>query len=284
MRAEITLGAAPFDLGATLGCGQAFRWIANGDGSHTGVVRGAVATARQVGGEVRLAISGRRGVADAAAFEPDFWRSYFALDVDYAALHAAYRRNRTLGLCVDFAPGIRVLRQDFYETFLSFIISQNNNIARIRGIVGRLCDAFGEPAGLGPDGSALHAFPSADRLAGLAVADLAPLRAGYRAASILGGARQIAVGALAAGALATLPTVAARERLLEVRGVGPKIADCVLLFGLGRFESFPVDVWIRRAMAALFPRGLPRPARGTAGIAQQYIFHYMRCGRGGAST
>lgn len=272
-------GAVPFDLGATLDCGQAFRWERDGDGSYTGVVRGAVVRAAQEGPAIRLHLSGLAGVADRRVFEDSFWRSYFALDLDYGAIHAGYAKNRVLSRCLRHAPGIRVLRQPFDETLITFICSQNNNIARIRGIVRRLGESFGPYAGTGPSGP-LHAFPEPAVLAALAEDDLAPLRAGYRVPSILDGARRLADGTLDETVLAREKTVVVRDRLLAVRGVGPKIADCVLLFGLGRFESFPVDVWIRRAMAELFPRGLPRCARETAGIAQQYIFHYVRTGPG----
>lgn len=269
-------GASPFDLRATLECGQAFRWERDGDGSYAGVVRGAVAQVSQEGDKLRVRVAGRAGVADGRVFGEAFWRSYFSLDVDYAAIHAAYGRNRVLSECLRHAPGLRVLRQEFGETLITFICSQNNNIARIRGIVRRLCEAFGARAGTGPSGEPLHAFPDPAFLAARSEGELAPLRAGYRAPAILDGARRLADGSLDAQALAAEETAVVRERLLGVRGVGPKIADCVLLFGLGRFESFPVDVWIRRAMAGLFPRGLPCCARATAGIAQQYIFHYMR--------
>ena len=269
-------GASPFDLSATLECGQAFRWDRDADGSYTGVVRGGVVHVAQEGDALRLHVDGLGGVADECVFDENFWRSYFALDIDYGAIHAAYEKNRVLSKCLCHAPGIRVLRQEFGEALITFICSQNNNIARIRGIVKRLCENFGVDAGTSPSGEPLHAFPDPAFLAARSETDLAPLRAGYRVASILDGARRLSDGSLDERILAQEETPIVRERLLEVRGVGPKIADCVLLFGLGRFESFPVDVWIRRAMAELFPRGLPCCARKTAGIAQQYIFHYVR--------
>lgn len=266
--------AAPLTLRETLCCGQAFRWVENADGSFTGVVEGCLATVRHAADTLDVEVSASS--RDAAPCQAGFWENYFALDIDYAALHRAYSRNATLAKCVAFAPGIRVLRQDFFETLVSFIISQNNNIPRIKGIVERLCDNFGEPIGAGPDGKTRHAFPSPAFLASLDLADLACLRAGYRDKGILDAARRVADGRLDPLALRGLETSAAREAVLGVYGAGPKVADCVLLFGLGRFEAFPVDVWIRRAMASLFPRGLPKCARATAGIAQQYIFNYAR--------
>ncbi len=273
-RFRIELGGEPLSLPETLGCGQAFRWRDNPDGSFTGVVGGVVATVVVRDGALIVQADGPRKTDRA------FWRRYFALDVDYRAIRQAYAADATLARCLAFAPGIRVLRQDFFETLVTFIASQNNNIPRIRKIVEGLCEHFGEAVGAGPDGLVRHAFPSPDRLAQLTDADLAPLHAGYRADYIrcAGKAFAGAAGKRLQARIAQLSTDEARAALLELRGVGPKVADCVLLFGLGRFDSFPVDVWIRRALADLFPQGLPACALPTAGIAQQYIFHFARCG------
>ena len=254
--------ATPLDLAATLDCGQSFRWEATG-GAFEAVVEGDVARVWMEGDSLHV---------KCAKLSEEFWRDYFALDVDYKKLHRLFREDATLAKCVDFAPGIRVLRQPFFETLISFIISQNNNIPRIKGIIGRLC----EPASV----EAVPSFPSAEKLAVLTVDDLAHLRSGYRAPAIIDAAKRTASGELNVSELRTLPHDEARKKLLKVYGVGPKIADCVLLFGLGRFEAFPIDVWIRRAMETLFPNGLPENAKPYAGIAQQYIFHYMRTVKG----
>ena len=268
MKEFVFNNVSPLDLAATLDCGQSFRWVPVGNGAtFCAVVEGGIATARMEDGALRIACKN---------LSEDFWRGYFALDVDYSALHSEFRKDATLAACLEFAPGIRVLRQPFFETLISFIISQNNNIPRIKGIIGRLCENFGEQVGTLPDGSAAYAFPLAERLATLSVEDLACLRSGYRAPAIIDAAKRTASGELNDAELRTAEPLIARKKLLAVYGVGPKIADCVLLFGLGRFETFPVDVWIRRAMASLFPNGLPEAAVPCAGIAQQYIFHYAR--------
>lgn len=264
---------APLNLRETLLCGQAFRWTPNTDDSFTGVIQNRLVTV-SMQNESDLVIA--ESPCKHKPLDDGYWKNYFALDVDYNALQASYSKNKTLAECVSHAPGIRVLRQDFFETLITFIISQNNNIPRIQGIVERLSENFGEEVGVDSNGSMRYAFPSAERLSALSLQDLAILRAGYRDKAILDGARQVADGILNEAELANLSTLEARAKLLKVHGVGPKVADCVLLFGLGRFEVFPVDVWIRRAMAKLFPKGLPRNANSTAGIAQQYIFHYAR--------
>ena len=135
----------------------------------------------------------------------------------------------------------------------------------------RLCLLAGEPA---EDGR--YTFPSPARLAALSAADLAPLRAGWRTEYLLDAAQKVACGAVNEARLRRLPLAEARQELLTIKGVGPKVADCVLLFGLSRWEAFPRDVWINRAMEELFPRGIPVCCRKQAGIAQQYIFAYAR--------
>lgn len=250
----------PFDPAQTLFCGQCFRWQSQEDGSFAGIVRGHRIQIRCAQGEVRISGVPREETA--------FFLHYFALDEDYAAIQKRLRRSRRLSAAIDHAPGIRVLHQDFFEMLLSFIISQNNNIPRIRGIIERLCEGLGRPLAEGG-----YAFPDPEALAGLQEEDLAFLRAGWRAGYLLDAARRTADGRLDAEQLAAMPTADARALLMETRGVGPKVADCVLLYGLGRAEVCPMDVWMKRAMARLFPRGMPRCAEKEAGIAQQYLFY-----------
>ena len=267
---QFRLDGQPFSLHETFGCGQAFRWRENPDGTFSGVVHGCLATASVVRDELHI------GVQAGKVPEREYWRRYFALDTDYRSLQGAFSKDATLAKCVAFAPGIRVLRQDFFEMLVTFIVSQNNNIPRIGKIIEGLCDAFGEELGAGPDGIVRHAFPTAEKIASLTPDDLAPLRAGYRVPFILAASEAFAGNGGKIESLRAMDTASARAELLKLHGVGPKVADCVLLFGMGRFESFPVDVWIRRAMGELFPNGLPDCASAFAGIAQQYIFNYAR--------
>ena len=170
-------------------------------------------------------------------------------------------------------PGIRVLRQEPFETLITFIISQNNNIKRITGIVERLCESFGEPLAGGG-----FAFPTAQRLAALSAEDLAPLRAGFRARYIIDGAQKVAGGQVDLEEISRLPADEGRARLTEIVGVGAKVADCVLLFGFGKWEVIPKDVWIKRIIAAYYPEGFPACMEKYGGIAQQYLFDYARRG------
>ena len=205
--------------------------------------------------------------------EHDFesiWRKYFDLDRDYGAVNKNLSKNEILKSAAEYSFGIRILNQEPWETLCSFIISQNNNIKRIKGIISRLCDNFGEDKG------GYHAFPTAERIAECTLEDLEVLRSGFRAKYILDAAQKISSGEIDLEKLKTVSTDAARDELMKIKGVGPKVADCALLFSLCHIDAFPKDVWIKRAMQALFGGELPEEAKPYAGIAQQYIFFYAR--------
>lgn len=260
LRLEHTGG---LELDSTLDCGQCFRWSRTPAG-WAGVVDGRSVLARMEGDTLLL-----EGPDET---ERDFWSRYFALDVDYPALLARYQAgNRQLAACVAENPGIRVLRQPFFETLCTFILSQNNNIPRIRGLVERLCALCGSPLENGQ-----HAFPTPEQLAACTEEQLATLRAGWRAGYLADAAQKVLGPLPGPEALTALPLADAQAALMTIHGVGPKVADCTLLYGLGRWDAFPLDVWMKRAMAQLFPRGIPVCCRGTQGIAQQFIFAYAR--------
>jgi len=253
------------DLRETLGCGQCFRWKELSDGSFAGVVRGRDACVRTDGD--RLIVDG------AQESDRSLWFDYFDLGLDYAKVRQELSAiHPTLAEAARYAPGIRILDQEPFEALISFIISQNNNIKRITGIVDRLCERFGEPIGA----DVPHAFPTAQRLAALSPDDLAPIRAGFRQRYIIDAARKVADGTIDLEQLRALPYDEARSKLMQITGVGVKVADCVLLYGLHRLDGFPLDVWMKRAMAALFKGVEPSNFGRYAGIAQQYIFHYAR--------
>ena len=252
------------DLAATLDCGQCFRWTEQPGGSFAGVAFGKSVSVRLDGTD--LVIEG--------AEEDDraLWRGYFDLDADYSAIRSQISAiHPVLSEAASYAPGIRVLRQEPYETLCSFIISQNNNIKRIKGIVQRLCESFGSPLGGGS-----YAFPDSDTMSRLTAEDLDPLRAGFRARYLIDAARKVNSGEVDLELCRTAEYSEARAELMKITGVGVKVADCTLLFGMHRIEAFPVDVWMKRAMQLLFPGLTPLDFGCYAGIAQQYIFHYSR--------
>ena len=225
------------------------------------------------GRAVRVWTDGDRLLIDGAdEWDRPMWEEYFDLGLDYAAVKEQLcALHPRLAEAVSYAPGIRVLRQEPFEMLISAIISQNNHIKRIEGIVDRLCERFGEPLGGGA-----YAFPTARRLASLEPDDLAPVRAGFRHRYMIDAARKVADGTVDLERIRRLPYEAARQELMTITGVGVKVADCVLLFGLYRLDGFPLDVWMKRAMDRLFDHMDPTAFGPYAGIAQQYIFHYVR--------
>lgn len=259
----VALDSHGLALAATLESGQSFRWIKQADGSYDGVAGNRAC---------RISIEGERLLLHGCE-ERDipFWTHYFDLTRDYAALEEQLRGLPVFRDAVNYASGARLLHQEPWEALCCFIISQNNNVGRITGIVERLCSEFGARLQSGR-----HGFPQPEMLAGLSVEDLAPLRCGFRAKYILDAARKIAGGEIDLQALYTLPLEEARAELVKIYGVGVKVADCTLLYGFGRVEAFPVDVWIKRAMQHFFPQGLPPQVLPFAGIAQLYLFHYAR--------
>lgn len=259
-------GLKDFSLPEILDCGQCFRWLPVEEDMDCwqGIAMGRRLMIRKVGEEDFLFYR-----TSAEEFE-SVWRSYFDLDCDYGSIKAALSADETMKKACAYAPGIRVLRQDAWETLCTFIISQNNNIKRIRGIVERFCELLGEPMEGG------YAFPTAERLVQCSLADLEPLRAGFRAKYLLDAAQKVSSGAVNLALIPSMSYEEAQAHLRQIHGVGPKVADCVLLFGFYRMDAFPMDVWMKRAMNTLYPQGLPETVTPYRGIAQQYLFHYSR--------
>ena len=250
----------------TFDCGQCFRWNADAEGKYRGVASGKAA--------VVWAEAGRTYI-ECAAGDIYFWRDYLDMETDYAEARRSIEVCDYLRECAAYGEGIRILRQDKWEALCSFIISQCNNIPRIKGIVEKLCSLYGEPVEA-PWGEA-RAFPTAERVADLSEEALAPLRSGYRAPYILAAARAVAGGDIDLDATALLPCGEARAELKKLNGVGDKVANCVVLFGLHQLDVFPVDVWIKRALAANMPKGFDPSSLGKyAGLAQQYMFFHAR--------
>jgi len=257
----ILLSEADLDLAETLDCGQAFRW-AEIPSDYECTFEGSFLNSPLRISQLKKGEFLLHGVSEA-----DFlgkWLSYFDLETDYSELKRQFSEDETLSKACSFAGGIRLLRQDSWECLISFIISQNNNIPRIKGIIGRLCGSHG---GL---------FPTAEELSAETPESLAYLRSGFRAKYICDAAERTASGRTELSAVAEMPIAEARKSLMEIKGVGPKVAECVLLYGMHRTDAFPVDVWIKRVLERYYPQGFPSFAAANAGIAQQYLFHYIR--------
>jgi len=250
-----------FDPDLIFDCGQAFRFSKDDDGNYCGIAYG----------KYLKVIKENESIILKGATKKDFeniWYEYFDLARDYNGMKEKIKSNELLRNMSDFGGGIRILNQEPFETLCSFIISQNNNIPRIKGIILRLCEAFGEET------NGNFAFPSPEKLASLTEEDLAPIRMGFRTRYILDASKKVASGEIDLEKLKTMSYDDAKAVLMTIVGVGPKVADCTLLFSLKQFSAFPKDVWIKRAMEKLFPHGLPECVKGFEGIVQQYIFYY----------
>ncbi len=225
-------------------------------------------------------------ILNCAEEDVDLWKKYFDLDTDYKSIENLYLSDAILEPCVRAGSGMRILRQDIWEVLISFIISQNNNIARIKKIIAGICKKCGKQMHAYED--VFYAFPTASELASLDIPTLQELGLGYRAQYVFDCAKLISRDDAFISNLSELDYENARQMLLSLKGIGPKVANCILLFGLRHFSAFPVDTWIHKAMVELYPNcGNNKNAiekfavekfGDNAGIAQQYIFYAARQG------
>lgn len=260
-----------FNLDHIFDCGQCFRWDRQYDGSYTGIAMNRVVNMKFEEPEGRLIIEN--------CTEKDFeniWKPYLDLDRDYGKIKKTLMSaDNVMPRAIEFGSGIRILRQDLWETILSFIISQNNNIPRIKGCINRLSSLCGKYVETF-NGNEYYAMPSARTLSKMTTDDLAPVRLGYRASYIIESAKTVVKNGLPQN----------QRQLLALHGVGPKVANCISLFGMGRYESFPVDIWVKKVMNFFY--NIPEKNMGEmtkyakihfgefSGFAQQYLFYYMR--------
>lgn len=257
-------GVKDLDLAQTLDCGQCFRWEQQDNGDFKGIAFDREVTVHKQDNCLHI--------HNAKATDSKLWSDYFDLDFDYSKVRNELSSiNKVLENATKYAPGIRILRQDSWEALCSFIISQNNNIPRIKGIIKRLCENFGHKT---PEGE--YTFPSPQRISKLSVEQLSPIRSGFRAKYIIDAAQKVSSKEVDLDEIKKMPIDDARQALMKIQGVGPKVAECVLLYGMYRLECFPMDVWMKRAMSVLLPNTTINDLGKYAGIAQQYIFHYSR--------
>ena len=266
-----------FSLSQTLDCGQSFRWKIcrglNGIDSYCGVVGDSYVSISQLDENTIVFHD-----TDMTFFYK-FWNVYFDFERDYESLKDTFSRDAVLSKAIEFCGGIRVLRQPIWETLCSYIISQNNNIPRIKSLISKMCASFGNPIAIKlVDGtlSEEYSFPEPAILSKLNASDFEKLGFGYRASYIVHAARAVSSGEINLDAVAGMHIDEARKELRKLTGVGPKVAECTLLYGFGREEAFPVDVWIKTVMSKFYNSGLPEYVKPHAGIAQIYLFHYVR--------
>lgn len=273
-------GIHDFCLDHIFDCGQAFRWQRQQDGSYTGIAGSNIANIQYEEGRLIL-----RNTSE-EEFQ-NFWRSYLDLDRDYGKIKAALsEKDPIIKSAIRSGEGIRLLQQDKWETLLSFIISQNNHIPRIKGCIESLCSNFGEYAGA-YEGRDYYTFPAPETLAALSTEDLAVCRLGYRANYLIKTAKQAAedgLDRLEAAGTREMTSQQAFDYVSSFCGVGPKVANCILLFSMGKYDRFPVDVWMKKVMEQFYGITDPKEMQLFAeknfgqysGFAQQYLFYHIR--------
>jgi N-glycosylase/DNA lyase len=274
-----TFALRDYDLAATLTSGQAFRWQSYAQG-WVSVIGTHWVSLRQGPGSL---------TAETAQPVSDWtWLTdYLQADVDWSGVVRTFPDDEPMRAAVAACRGLRLLRQDPWECLASFILSSTKQIVQIRQIVALLCERYGEPLPVAPVCPPAFAFPCPARLARVTEAELRACKMGFRAPYLLATARLVVGGQFDLSRVRSLPLEAARAELMQLPGVGRKVADCVLLFAYGFQSAFPVDVWVIKALRQLyFPRRRVSPPRlhrfaathfgPRAGYAQQYLFHYMR--------
>ena len=273
-----------FNLTHIFECGQCFRWNKNEDGSYTGIVKKNVINLRMVDSDIYVTSFGEDDINK-------LFQSYFDMQRNYESIKAQLSEvDEHMKKSILYGDGIRLLNQDLWETIISFIISANNNIPRIKGIIERMCKRFGNS--IEYNGQVYYSFPTPEQLGSASVEDLRNLGLGFRDVRVYETTQKILNKEIDLEKLhEESSTEIVREKLMNLPGVGPKVADCILLFStLKRFNVFPVDVWVRRVMNELYvhnefeekvsKKEIYRIANekfgDLCGIAQQYLFYWKR--------
>lgn len=253
-----------FDLGQIFDCGQCFRWEKTNENEYSGIAFGKKLVVSQISNDIYFKNTSKKD------FE-NVWKDYFDFSFDYENLKKELEKiDPVLKKAIETYPGIRILKQEPWETLCSFIISQNNNIPRIKKIISKLCENFGEKINGG------YAFPNAKKLAGLTEKDLSVIKSGFRAKYILDAAKKVNSKEINLEKISKMPPGNAKTELMKIKGVGPKVADCVLLYGMHNLAAFPMDIWMKKVMETFFKGKGPEFFGKYAGIAQQYLYHYTR--------
>ena len=272
-----------FELTDIFECGQCFRWNKEENGSYTGVFHNNVLNVDKNGNEIIF-----KGICEGNIEK--ICTDYFDLNRDYTKIKEELSKiDDNLKRSVEYGKGIRILNQDLWETIISFIISANNNIPRIKGIIERLSKAYGKK--IVYNNKEYYTFPTPEELRNVTVADFRNLGLGFRDIRLFETTHMILDKEVDLQKLDKLPTKLAREELLRLSGVGPKVADCILLFStLKRFDVFPIDVWVRRVMNELYIKNedenkvtkkeiqklADEKFGDIEGLAQQYLFYWKR--------
>ncbi|GAA0701171.1 DNA glycosylase [Paraclostridium ghonii] len=272
-------GALDFDPKHIFECGQCFRWKSEKDGSYTGVAKGRVINVSREGDTVYLKNTNLE----------DFnkiWENYFDLDTDYTKIKNELKNmDEYLEKATEFGWGIRILRQDPWEMLISFIISSNNRIPMIQKAIANLSREYGTYIGQYNEVD-YYDFPTPEQLNKASIEDIRACSTGFRDKYIKSSTQRVINENEDVYSYENLSTEDCRKKLMEYSGVGPKVCDCIALFGMQKYDTFPVDVWVKRVMQEFYVEddmSLPKirnyaidKFEGLSGFAQQYLFYYAR--------
>lgn len=273
-----------FELADIFDCGQCFRWNKQKNGSYTGVFKGNVMNVQKEDNILTF-----KGICNGDIKE--IVEDYFDLNRNYEEIKEQLSKiDENVKTSIEYGQGIRILNQDLWEMIISYIISANNNIPRIKGIIDRISKNYGKE--IEWNGEKYYTFPTPEELKDVTIEDYRKLGAGFRDVRLYETVQAVLDKKVNLKQMQNNPnTLEVREQLLTLSGVGPKVADCILLFStLKRFEAFPIDVWVRRVMNELYLKNedetkvnkkeLEKLAHekfgNLAGIAQQYLFYWKR--------
>lgn len=260
-------------------CGQAFRWYVEKDGSYTAVHKNKVINVRREGEDIVFSNTNRED------FE-HIWLGYFDLKRDYSKIKKELSKDPVLKEAIEFGKGIRILNQDPFEMIISFIISANNQIPRIKKSIELISRDFGEYIGT-YNGREYFSFPTSDILANVYVEELEKnYKVGFRAKYIVNSSKIISKKDIDLDSIPNISAKEAQELLMILPGVGPKVSSCILLFAYNKNEAFPVDVWVKRVMEHFYfkkdtkqkdiSKFADEKFGNLGGFAQQYLFYYAR--------
>lgn len=263
----IKVNVSHFNIDQICHSGQCFRMRENERGYYEVIASGKYLELQQEGDCLTLFCS-----------QEDYdmlWKSYLSLDEDYGTIiDQIDTEDHYMNTAMEFGWGMRILKQDFWEIIVSFLISQQNNIPRIQKCIQTICERYGEEK-QNSYGETYYAFPTPQALSVLGENELRDCNLGYRAKYILRTAQAIANGEVSLDAISALPYEEARTELQKFYGVGIKVAECICLYGLHHLDAFPVDTHIKHVLDENYPNGFPFDRyRGVAGVFQQYAFYY----------
>lgn len=268
-----------FDPVHIFDCGQCFRWLKEDDGSYTGVAMGKILNVRKDGDDI---IFDNTNLED---FE-NIWYDYFDLGRDYSSIKAQLaKHDENLKKAVEFGWGIRILQQDGWEMLISFIISSNNRIPMIQRAINNISQRYGSDLGT-YRGKQYYSFPSPQELSKASIEDLRDCKTGFRDKYIYHTTKAVLEENIDLDSFIGMEADICHKELLKFKGVGAKVADCIGLFGMRKYGSFPVDVWVKRVLQEFYnaeDMSLPKMRKygmdlfgKDAGFAQQYLFYYVR--------